>query len=275
MLNYQTIFKTAYNRLNITKTWKPLKSNTFYTADNGSGTGIGASIVIASDEWINFNDPEMDVTGLPIWSKKNVGATNGSTPESWYGDYFQWGGTDPVTSTIIDVGWSNCPGNGGSSDRNPSALDEWNATNLTDGMLKSEVDAATHNCGGKWRMPTGGTAGEWKQLKDNTYWAWTSDYKGISGLNGYVVFKVKNVGDKGKTSDPTESYSVNSDSHLFLPAAGIREGNSVNAHGSYGSYWSSSCGDSGYAYYISSCNSDIILDNGYYRYGGLSVRPVL
>lgn len=42
--------------------------------------------------------------GLPsgtLWSTKNIGATNGDTAESWYGNYYAWGETE----TKSDYSW--------------------------------------------------------------------------------------------------------------------------------------------------------------------------
>ena len=65
---------------------------------------------------------------------------------------------------------------------------------------------------------------------------------------------------------------------VFLPAAGIRDGNSVFNLGSEGHYWSSSCYNEGY--YINHArallffNSSIIFNNHFERYRGMSVRLV-
>ena len=61
---------------------------------------------------------------------------------------------------------------------------------------------------------------------------------------------------------------------VFLPAAGNRNGTSVNNVGSNGNYWSSSYDDSNYAYYVYFYGNNLsALGNGY-RYYGFSVRLV-
>ena len=62
---------------------------------------------------------------------------------------------------------------------------------------------------------------------------------------------------------------------VFLPAAGYRDGTSVNGAGSYGSYWSASCNGSSIAYFVYFYDSLLSTDYGYYhRIFGLSVRLV-
>lgn len=105
--------------------------------------------------------------------------------------------------------------------------------------LDPEDDAATQNWGGAWRMPT---QTELTELTNNCYWVWTSSYNG-TGVAGYIVYAAKSPFDKGlvisEYETPSSDYSL-SDSHIFLPAASCRRGNSLNHAGFYGYYWSSS-----------------------------------
>ena len=63
---------------------------------------------------------------------------------------------------------------------------------------------------------------------------------------------------------------------VFLPAAGYRNGTSVNGVGSNGRYWSSSPSTSGvnYAYRVSFYSDSLYPANNGYRYNGFSVRLV-
>ena len=101
--------------------------------------------------------------GLPsgrLWANMNIGAEK----ETDYGLYFQWGDTVGYTDASHST-WATCPGNGGNSDYNVDSLVAWDAENLSDGILKPEVDAATVNMGGNWRMPT---YEEYEELMNNT-----------------------------------------------------------------------------------------------------------
>ena len=101
--------------------------------------------------------------------------------------------------------------------------------------------------GGNWRCPT---KSEWEELKSNCAWTWTTK----DGVNGYKV-----VGSNGNS--------------IFLPAAGYRDGSSLNYVGSKGNYWSSTPYDSYYAYYLFFDGSGQSM-NGSYRSYGRSVRLV-
>ena len=117
-------------------------------------------------------------------------------------------------------------------------------------VLDLEDDVAHVKWGGDWRMPT---RAEWDELGNKCTWTWTTQ----NGVNGYRV-----TGPNGNS--------------IFLPAAGCRNGAYVVSSGSYGYYWSSSL----YSYgSIVACNLDFNDSrydwDGYYRYNGQSVRPVL
>ena len=120
----------------------------------------------------------------------------------------------------------------------------------SEGNLKPQYDAATANWGGNWRMPT---KDELNELRTNCTWTWTTQ----NGVNGYKV----------------EGLNGN---HVFFPAAGYRNGASLDDAGSYGYYWSSTPYDyyDYFAYYLSFNSSDHGM-SGNYRGYGQSVRPVL
>lgn len=61
---------------------------------------------------------------------------------------------------------------------------------------------------------------------------------------------------------------------VFLPAAGNRNGTSVNNVGSNGYYWSASYNNSNNAYNVNFNDSNLNTDNNNNRYNGQSVRLV-
>ena len=194
--------------------------------------------------------------GLPsgtLWSTKNIGATNGNTAESWYGNYYAWGETE--TKTNYD--WSNYKYANGGYDKLTKYCNKSNYGNnrFTDGLtqLVPEDDVATVTKSA-WRIPT---KEDFDELIAGTTSRWETDYKGISGLNGGVFTSKVN----GTT--------------LFIPAAGFYYSSDIFNVGSYCYLCSSSLylDDPNYAYYL-----NFRSDNIYMKYNnrcyGLSVRPI-
>ena len=125
---------------------------------------------------------------------------------------------------------------------------------VTDGVEMEDIsgnpqyDAATANWGSTWRMPT---EEECEELVDECTWQWTTQ-------NG--VYGRKVTGPNGN--------------HIFLPAAGCRDGSSLDSAGETGRYWSSTPYSNGYrAYHLRFYSSDYSVYY-YNRYSGRSVRPV-
>ena len=114
----------------------------------------------------------------------------------------------------------------------------------------SFTDAARANWGGSWRLPT---AEEFRELIDNCNWTWTT----LNGKAGYKVVSKKNGNS------------------IFLPAAGVREGTSLDYAGKNGKYWSSTpCeGDSYGAGGLVFASGGLGV-RGFDRDHGYTVRPV-
>ena len=199
--------------------------------------------------------------GGPLWAETNLGA---EAPED-YGLYFWWGDTVGYrregSAWVASDGSSenfqfyNDPISQQTYGKNISTLQSEGWIVSKDGtyVLAPEHDAAQVQWGGGWRMPT------YQELYDLCYnqcdWTWTTQ----NGVNGYIV---RGRGDFA-------------DASIFLPAAGLGYGTSLDYAGSYGYYWSSVplSGDSYFAYVL-------YFDSGYHytddrlRYRGQSVRPV-
>ena len=191
--------------------------------------------------------------GLSVkWASWNVGA---SSPEE-YGAYFAWGETEPSVNNNYD--WPYYRWCDGSS----NSLTKYNLNSsygIVDNKttLDLEDDAAHISWGGSWRMPT---SAEFQELIDNCTAVWTTE----NGVNGRRF--TSNI--KGYT-----------DKSIFIPAAGYRvgnyQGNSGLEAGSYGTCWSSTL-NSGYpgtAHYLFISSGGVYV-NGFFRYGGNSIRPV-
>ena len=198
------------------------------------------------DKAIEFVD-----LGLPsgtLWMKCNIGAEK----ETDYGLFFQWGDTvgyDESTAAAHST-WSTCPGNGGNSSYNESALTTWNTANLTNNVLNTSVDAAYAHTNGKAKMPT---QTQIQELIGETNSEWTT----IDGVTGR---KFTNKTDSSK--------------YIFIPAAGYFSNGSRSSKGSGGGVWSSSLISIDDAYYLDFGSSNVG-PVSYHRYGAFSVRGVL
>ncbi len=182
--------------------------------------------------------------GLSVkWATCNVGA---NSPEE-YGDYFAWGEVEP--KEVYD--WSTYKWCDGSFDTYIKYCND-SSCGIVDNktILEAADDAAIANWGGSWRMPT---KAEQDELRENCTWTMTTQ----NGVNGFKV-----TGFNGNS--------------IFLPAAGLRYGSSLDLVGNYGGFWSSSLYTDGRAacglYFTDSFVLSYALDA--VRCAGISVRPV-
>ena len=203
--------------------------------DNNTATSPSGRIV-DGHEYVDL--------GLSVkWATCNVGAKN-----PWEtGDYFAWGETVPketytqenykfknilINNKDIDIreySWKNSP----KYVQNP-----WYGYSELCYTLNSEDDAATVKWGSNWRIPS---LSEIIELYTNCYFQWTHDYNGC-GFGGYVVFKAKDVRDKGvfqaevrnnnsefpeQCRTPVGTYDINIDPHIFIPQIPYKNDNSM------------------------------------------------
>ena len=197
--------------------------------------------------------------GLPsgtLWSTKNIGATNGDTAESWYGNYYAWGETE--TKNDYSSRTYKYANGGYNKFTKYCSKSNFGNNGFTDELIQlvPEDDVATQT-NSAWRMPT---KEDFEELIAGTTNSWVTDYKGISDLNGRV-FTSKVNGNM-----------------LFIPAAGYCSGSSVDYVGYVGSegfLWSSSLdlGYPSYAYRLN-FNSRSIQMLDCTRFAGGGVRPI-
>ena len=218
-----------------------------YCSD-GNVIKVDSISMVAPNENVDpYNGHEYVDLGLSVkWATCNVGA---NSPED-YGAYFAWGETNPK----VTYHWYNYK----YLDDSSSVLTKYN-TDSNGGTVDNKTtlelsdDVARVNWGGGWRMPTDA---ELTELRENCTWTWTTQ----KGVYGYKV---------------TSKKSGNTNKYIFLPAAGLRSGSSLEDTGSSGNYWSSSL-DAGSPYYAYGLSfySDYVYWSSYSRYYGRSVRPV-
>ncbi len=135
----------------------------------------------------------------------------------------------------------------------------------------SETDAShvTHS----WTLPS---EAQWKALIDECYWEWTDSYNyptsPYNGMSGHIVYEASD-GDKGLLNKENSGYAPATDTHIFLPAAGMwvdYPGRKVNGQGGEGYYWSA---DNVRYLLFYSGHRDVL--NNLEQYDSRAVRPVL
>lgn len=178
----------------------------FYKNCTATWTNSAVTWAIPSG-WTTIKDiPYVDL-GLSVkWAACNVGATS----PGQYGNYYQWAGTENVSSGFNRY---DCPYHTGYDWDNGWTKYSWNET------LELSDDAARAVMGKKWAIPS---YSNWEELKNtsNCTWTWTTQ----NGNNGYLITSKKNGNS------------------LFLPAAGSRESSSLIDAGTYGHYWTNEVG---------------------------------
>ena len=97
---------------------------------------------------------------------------------------------------------------------------------------------------------------------------WSSDTYSLSNTNSSGASYSCN------TISATQWNALEQAGAVFLPAAGDRYGTSVNGVGSYGGYWSASCGNSNSAISVNFSDTSLNTFDNDYRYYGQSVRLV-
>ena len=107
-------------------------------------------------------------------------------------------------------------------------------------VIQSDDDVATKFWSENWRTPT---TDEMKQLINMCYWKYTANYRG-TGKAGYIVFKAKDVNDRGIEENDAHhpqlrgTYTLD-DAHIFLPYTTIHGNNGIESKGVMGRYMTS------------------------------------
>ncbi|MBO7477990.1 MAG: hypothetical protein J6U04_08670 [Salinivirgaceae bacterium] len=212
-----------------------------------------------------------------LWTTRNLGAI-----APWNsGGYYAWGETETKDNYSWEA-YKYCKGKKNTFTKYCDVA-ACGYNGFTDNLttLLPEDDAATAVLGYDYSMPTDA---DWNELDSLCYWVWTENYNNLN-VSGYIVYKAKAEDDKGTINGtmyygtPSASYSLQ-DAHIFLPAAGYREGTSLyNAgSGTWGEcfYWSSSLSKNfpNEARYCYCRSSFTVPSNAHDRYNGLSIRPV-
>lgn len=162
---------------------------------------------------------DFELPSRNLWGICNLGADKPEEP----GNYYQWGDTEPCRPNKVN--WDNykfkC------YDRFDLSVDKYdNIDNLKE--LEPEDDAAVKSLGSQYRIPS---KEDFDELLNNTLQVLTLNYN-QTGIEGLIVFKVKNEDDKGKFYKHIEvdEYDESMDEHIFIPATGFIDDGRIRSH---------------------------------------------
>ena len=196
-----------------------------------------------------------------IFAKSNLTTTGLAASESDYGDYYAWGAREPWYSSIDKskspwtATWEK---SGGYTEANAPTLSKtYNANDV----LSSSDDAANVILGGDWQLPT---TEIWVALYDanlnKVYWG-PNGNKGLETISEIKGMKITKKDD--------------SNTYIFLPAAGYVSKDTFFFVGSGGYYQSGTASSSTKAYCLEfNKNNYVLKQSESLRYLGRPVRPV-
>ena len=197
-----------------------------------------------------------------IFAKSNLTKEGLAANEYDYGDYFAWGAIKPwyteidKTSSPWTATWEKL---GGYTEANAPTLSKtYNANDV----LSSSDDAARQILGGDWQLPTKEI---WVALyganQDKVYWGPNNGDKTLETISGIQGMKITKKDD--------------SNTYIFLPAAGYVSKDTFFFVGSGGYYQSGTDYSSTKAYCLEFNKNKYVLEQtSSLRYLGRSVRPV-
>ena len=197
-----------------------------------------------------------------IFAKSNLTANGLATNEYDYGDYFAWGATEPWYSSATQTWKEDKPY--GYYLKNAPYFDSstWSYTKYTTaGQTLEDADDAAHVIlGGDWQLPT---TEIWVALynanQNKVYWGPNNGDETLETISGIQGMKISKKDD--------------SNTYIFLPAAGWVNGTRFEDVGSIFYYWSGSASSNG-AYDLTFWNSHVTAGGFVERQFGFSVRPV-
>lgn len=267
--------KTTITNLNIER-------NTIYTISGyieKGKIGTHSYIKIGNKKWATMNIGANDITDFGdyyVWGATTT-AYESITPSSQYNATFTFKDTNPYGDAYSNQWnasqgycWQNTPFTQGVySDGNTGVFTKYvkktaygyNAFVDDKGVLDSNDDAAHVNWGDTWRIPT---IDDFYDLFSSGYTELTTNYNGTN-IRGYIVYVAKgnDAGwitysstkrykfksnafhqDSEADTHDFQSYSTDSDPHLFFPAAGrLDSGLIIRNLGQNGDYWTSTLSD--------------------------------
>ncbi|MCI7001002.1 MAG: fimbrillin family protein [Prevotella sp.] len=197
-----------------------------------------------------------------IFAKSNLTANGLAENEYDYGDYFAWGAKEPWYSSFSGNTFTWKPGkSGGYIPANAPYYNGSYTQYTTDGKtLEAADDAARQILNGDWQLPKKEIwVALYKANQNKVYWGPNNGDETLETISGIKGMKISKKDD--------------SNTYIFLPAAGYVSGVVFKDVGSIFYYWSGSAASTG-AYELTFWNSHVSAGGSGYRHFGYSVRPV-
>lgn len=191
--------------------------------------------------------------GLSVrWASSNLGATL----ETDSGKYYPWGVAPK--EDITDYTWTSYPWYADGKIKKYCTVATCGAVDGINTFTEDD-DPVTNEWGGSWRTPT---VQEVNELLTHCKVTWTSKTATIDG----AIVEVPGL---------LISNKQNSRISIFLPAAGLKRGKTLEGKGISANYWTASLfgGDSYYGRYLCTNMQNAYL-SGIDRYIGMTIRPV-
>ena len=232
---------------------------------------LSGEFSVSDSKKVHFSEGNLRYTiASSTWSFFDNQYDCGSSYSSAVISLFTWG-YNATNSIIPDGNHSN------------------NVSKTSGDLIQSEDWGSRIGDGNTWRTLT---LNEWKYLfNDRIDAANKVGYATVGGVNGIILLPdsftdpLKNNGSgafvpKSSTGWMQNVYTpgnwalMESAGAVFLPAAGCRDGSSVDDVGDGGYYWSSAAYDEYYAYRVGFSSIGVRPDGGGYRDYGYSVRLI-
>ena len=255
-----SIQSNTFNRSKIKNLGTFSESGTSWTSTMESNGNVKASQQIDLGLTITGSDSKQYRV---IFAKSNLTANGLADDETDYGDYFAWGAREPWYSSATrtwkeDKLYGYIPDNTPFFDSSKESYIEYTSDGET---LDATDDAAHVILGDAWQLPT---TEIWVALynanQNKVYWGPNGD-KTLETISGSQGMKITKIDD--------------SNTYIFLPAAGYVHGTRFENVGSILYYWSGTAGTtSNDAYILRITNVSVLAQNNYNRHFGLPVRPV-
>lgn len=197
-----------------------------------------------------------------IFAKSNLTANGLAEKETDYGDYFAWGAKEPWYSSFSGNTFTWKPGkSGGYIPANAPYYNGSYTQYTTDGKtLEAADDAARQILNGDWQLPKKEIwVALYKANQNKVYWGPNNGDETLETISEIKGMKITKKDD--------------SNTYIFLPAAGWVSGLYFKDVGSIFYYWSGTASSNG-AYDLNFWNSHVSAGDSDYRHFGYSVRPV-